>query len=141
MFIVLELCNKDMLKEREQYYLDNHNKGFNNSPTATSNYGLKRGSLTEEHKKKISLTSKGHKKSAETRKRMSESLKRRKGLKEIAYKMGKANRKISEEKQCEIYYKHKNGERAVLLAGEYNVCLATIYNQISAFEILERKLK
>lgn len=58
-FEIIELCEKDKLIEREQYYIDlydSFNKGYNCNPKAGSNIGKK---LTDEQKQKISQSKKG----------------------------------------------------------------------------------
>jgi len=75
---VIEICCKELLKEREQYYIDTLKPKFNNSPNATSNLGIKLKPLSREHKNKISVSSKGRKLSQETKDRMSISFKNRK---------------------------------------------------------------
>ena len=71
-FEVLEYVEKDMLLEREQYYIDTLNavkEGYNLSPTAGSLLGFK---LSEEAKTKISKGNKGKKRSAECIKQIRE---------------------------------------------------------------------
>lgn len=65
-FDVLELCSKEQLIEREQYYLDKYNSvtnGFNISPTAGNVLGMK---LSKEAKEKISKANKGKKHSKDS---------------------------------------------------------------------------
>ena len=93
-FSVIELCEKDMLLVREQYFIDIFDacqSGYNLSPTAGSNLGRilseearknisirqtgrKLGPHSEEHKQKLSLAGTGIKKrhrTEEEKKRMS----------------------------------------------------------------------
>src|SRR5690606_24295962 len=55
-FSIIELCPKDKLLEREQYYIDTLNPDFNILPIAGSSLGIK---FSEEHKRKISEAHKG----------------------------------------------------------------------------------
>lgn len=71
-FEVIEECSKDLLIEREQYWinvLDSYNNGYNSRPIAHSNLGLK---FSDEHKSKISKSHKGKIVSEESKKKMSE---------------------------------------------------------------------
>lgn len=71
---IIELCSKDKLIEREQYYIDTINPFFNIARIAQSALGIKR---SEETKKRIGLASrnrvhpKGIRPSAETRMKQS----------------------------------------------------------------------
>lgn len=73
-FEVLELCEKEKLLEREQYYIDTLNcvkpNGYNLNPVAGSNLGRK---FSEDFSKKASERQKGIKPSIETRQRMREA--------------------------------------------------------------------
>lgn len=102
--IVIELCTRDKLLEREQHWLDFYKDKFNTLITAGSGLGMSRGPLTEEQKIKISKSSKGHKKSEETRRRMSESFKGRK-IHTI-----ESIKKISDKNKKAILQFNKNGE-------------------------------
>lgn len=70
-FEVIEECKKELLIEREQYWidtLDSYNKGYNSRPIANSNLGIK---FSDEHKSKISNSHKGKIVSEESKKKMS----------------------------------------------------------------------
>lgn len=60
--IIEEVGNKEMIIEREQFYIDNFLPYFNSRPTAHNNLGMKFGQQTEGHRKKISIGNKGVKK-------------------------------------------------------------------------------
>jgi group I intron endonuclease len=75
-FEVIEECSKEILIEREQYWidtLDSYNKGYNSRPIANSNLGKK---CSEETKRKMSEASKGVSKSEEAKRNMSISQKK-----------------------------------------------------------------
>lgn len=91
-FKVVEFVEPSQCVEREQYWLDyydtsNPKKGFNISPTAKSQLGVKRRQesiekhrmkmigrkITEEHKKRLSEFNKGRVMSSESKRKMSES--------------------------------------------------------------------
>lgn len=55
-FSILEYCEREVLIEREQYYLDKLKPEYNHSPTAGNNFGFK---LTEETKLLLSKIFKG----------------------------------------------------------------------------------
>lgn len=58
-FIIIEICDKDKLLEREQFWIDNLKAcelGYNIRQTAKSNLGLK---WTDAHKEKISKAKRG----------------------------------------------------------------------------------
>jgi len=92
-FYVIEVCDKPSLIVREQHYLDSHHPEYNSAPTAGSMQGIKFGSLSDDHKKKISQSSRGHKKSIETRKRMSDAFMGRVCSDDTKKKIGRANSK------------------------------------------------
>jgi len=129
-FIVVEECDRNILLKREQFFINKIKPSFNGSKTAGSNLGFKRSPLTEEHKIKISTSSKGHKKSIQTRRRMSISFTGRTCKEETKKKIGMANRKINIKDKKVINDKYKSGTRTVDLAEEFNVSLATIYNNL-----------
>ena len=65
-FEILEICTKEQLIEKEQYYLDfyksyERNIGYNINKVAGSNQGRKFGPHTKEHNRKISLALQGSK--------------------------------------------------------------------------------
>lgn len=73
-FIILEYCEIENLKWREQYWIDitdccNRNVGYNLSPDATSTYGYKH---SNEFKEKVRARRLGAKASDETRRKISE---------------------------------------------------------------------
>lgn len=63
-FEVIEECEKNILIQREQYWLDTLKPEYNIQITAGSNFGLK---FSDEHKTKISLKLKNRKFSKETK--------------------------------------------------------------------------
>jgi len=85
-FDIVETCSLDILIDREQFYIDSLDAcqfGYNLSPTAGSNLGMKwaaesrkklsiaqtgkkRGPHSEEHKRKLSISGTGKKKRART---------------------------------------------------------------------------
>lgn len=73
---IIELCDPDVLIEREQYWLDiltpftDNGKGFNVRKVADSNVGIIR---TDESKAKQRISAKGKTRSEQTRRRMSEN--------------------------------------------------------------------
>lgn len=72
---VIEFTNIENLQNREQYWIDffkssDRENGYNLSPLAYSNFGMKR---TKESKQKMRLSQLGHKHTLETRKKISES--------------------------------------------------------------------
>lgn len=74
-FEVLEYCSKDVLIEREQYWIDtlnSYNKGYNCNPIAGSCLGSKR---TQKTKNKISKAKLGLKRDEITKKKISETMK------------------------------------------------------------------
>lgn len=78
---VLDYCSKDILKNVEQYWLDNLPNLYNIVPNAKG--GRKPGPLTEEWKRKIGESSRGNKgnsraeRTEQWRRRLSEAGKRR----------------------------------------------------------------
>lgn len=68
-FEILEICSKEKLVEREQYYLDTLNPEYNICKIAESCTGRV---LNESSRLKISIGNKGRKHSEETKRRMSE---------------------------------------------------------------------
>jgi len=80
---ILETCEKDVLKQREQYYLDSMDavgNGFNQCSSSQSKIGL---GVRPETAKRISEGLKGHSVSPETIAKRKETLLLRYGLKEI----------------------------------------------------------
>lgn len=74
---IIELCEKHLLTEREQYWIgffDSYNNGYNSRPIASSNLGLKLP-ISEETRKKIGLKSKGRKHTEETKQKIKEKRK------------------------------------------------------------------
>ena len=71
---ILEYCEptREILIEREQYYLNNFNNDYNIAKFASSSLGIKR---SEEFKRKISLSQKGKIISLDHRKAISEAMK------------------------------------------------------------------
>jgi group I intron endonuclease len=109
-FEIIELCLKDMLLRREQFYIDKFKSyddkfGYNLNPIAGSNIGRK---FSEEFKEKCRLRKTGTTHSEETKRRMSEAHTNRKrdpliGLKISAAKKGKGvGRKLSEETKVKM---------------------------------------
>jgi group I intron endonuclease len=102
-FEVIEECDRSVLIEREQYWIDELNSyknGYNCSPTAGSPLGVKR---SDELKQKLSelhiglQAGKNHpmwgrKHSEESKRKMSESLKGKKQNPEVAKKRNENNR-------------------------------------------------
>jgi group I intron endonuclease len=73
LFEVIEECPKEVLVEREQYWIDSlnsHQNGYNSVPKAGTNFGRK---CSEETKQKIRNKSIGKKMSEESREKMSKS--------------------------------------------------------------------
>jgi len=71
-FSVIEFCSQIKLIEREQYYIDILKPEFNIRKIADSNFGIKFGTPSEEHKRKIGEGNRGKIVSKETRKKLSE---------------------------------------------------------------------
>jgi group I intron endonuclease len=95
-FSVLEYCEKELLIEREQYYIDTYfdmfdNKMMNICKVAGSKLGLKH---SDETRKRMSEANIGKKLSDETRKRMSEARTGSKHSDETKKKMSEASRKL-----------------------------------------------
>lgn len=70
-FEIVEECTKDILIEREQYwidYFDSYKNGYNSRPIANSNLGTV---FSKEHREKISNSHKGKIVSEESKKKMS----------------------------------------------------------------------
>lgn len=97
LFEVIEYCNREILIEREQYWIDFYKvtdpkNGYNKRLKADSNFGCKRSPMKQETKEKMRLIGlerseevaewaskfhKGRKRTQETRDKMSESFKGR----------------------------------------------------------------
>lgn len=100
-FEIIEECEKELLIEREQYWinvLDSYNNGYNSRPIAHSNLGIKLP-ISEETKRKIGLKSKGRKHTEETRKKIKEKRKLQIFTEETRKKLSKihSDKKWSEE--------------------------------------------
>lgn len=74
-FEVLEYCDISLITKREQYYIDTLKPQYNKRIDAQNNRGMKYGTRSEEHKKKLSLANVGKVLSLEIRKAISKSLK------------------------------------------------------------------
>lgn len=108
-FIIVEVCNRSKLIEREQFWIDNLNcvapKGYNANPNASSRLGTKHSEetlaklrakvISEEHKLAISRHTKGRKASEETK------LKIKNG------NLGKKNTEQSKETMRQAWAKRK----------------------------------
>lgn len=107
LFEIIEECSKELLVEREQYWIDCNKNGYNIRKIAQSNYGI---SLSDEHKKKIGLSSKGRKHSEVTKRILSDVHKGVPKSKESVEKMRKSltNRKLSKEHKIKISENHYN---------------------------------
>lgn len=80
-FIIVEICSKEKLLEREQYWIDNLNSiapnGYNANPIAGSRLGAKHSEetlaklrakiISDKHKEQISVATKGRKHKEETK--------------------------------------------------------------------------
>lgn len=94
-FDVIEVCElkKEVILEREQYYIDTLNPQYNIVPLAGTNLGLKH---SEETKIKISINNKA--KTEEVRKKMSDAHKGKKHSEETKKRMSDVKKgKLSEE--------------------------------------------
>ena len=103
-FKVLELCSKETIMEREQYWIDNSiclaPNGYNILPRARTRLGskhteatlvkLRAKKISEAHKKQLSEKHKGRKHSAETRAKMSVSQRKKKCSEETKERMRQA---------------------------------------------------
>jgi len=151
-FFILEKCSKEILQNKEQYYIDNFKPEYNKRIIADSSRGLKYGPQSIEHKLKTSR---------KLRKFSDELVKEIRNLansgvtyKEIGERLNinhnslsklvngrtyvdlhKGNikpinknirSKLTKEKIVEIYYKALNKENQYKLAEEYNVTQGTI---------------
>ena len=120
-FEVIEECSKNLLIEREQYWidiLDSYNNGYNSRPIASNMLGMKLSEetkqkisnknkcriLTEEHKRKLSESNKGkqntlgYKHSEETKNKISERNKNNKNALGIKHSE-ETKKKMSEAKK------------------------------------------
>ncbi len=110
-FVKLEYCEKEVLIEREQYWIDklsacDREIGYNTRTIASSNAGIK---CSEETKKKISERNKGRKASAETKTKMS------------AWQIG---RKMSEEAKLSMAQSTRNFTKWPCEDGAFCKCRA-----------------
>lgn len=108
-FIILEICDKNKLVEREQHWIDATNCcdpeiGYNIKITANSNAGLK---FSDAHKAKMSAWQIGRQLSNETKEKISNTLKGRKLPEETRIKMSISRRKQFDKFLCEAGYKCK----------------------------------
>ena len=108
-FEILEECSKDLLIEREQYWIDSLNSysnGYNSTPKASNN-----GGLTEETIIKLKKIHTGKKMSEEAKKKMSNSKKGRKLSEETKEKLRKIStgKKMSEETKKKMSESKKGG--------------------------------
>lgn len=89
-FEVLEECAKELLIEREQYWInefDSFNNGYNSRPNADG-----RGEINEITRQKLSFVHTGKKMSEESKKKMSNSKKGRKLSEETKNKLSQINK-------------------------------------------------
>jgi group I intron endonuclease len=102
-FEILEICDgiKELLLEREQFYIDNMKPVYNISPTAGSSLGIKR---SDETRTKLSESHRGKKLSDETKAKMSEAQKGRKVSAETKIKLSEAfkGREFSAETKAKM---------------------------------------
>jgi group I intron endonuclease len=85
-FSVIENCEKPILIQREQFYMDTWHPEYNVSPTAGSPLGTKH---SEETKKKVSAAGKGRKFSEEHKQKISNALKGRTFSEQTKAKIGR----------------------------------------------------
>lgn len=105
-FEIVEECKKELLIEREQYWidtLDSYQNGYNSRPIANSNLGI-RLPISEETKRKIGLKSKGRKHTEETKKKIKEKRKSQIFTKETREKLSKihSGKKWSEDSRLKL---------------------------------------
>jgi len=86
---IMELCTKEKLIKREQYYIDTLNPRFNILKVAGSRLGC---IISEAHKRKLLELRTGSKHSEETKRKMSKVHKGRKLSEKTKKKIGKANK-------------------------------------------------
>lgn len=88
-FIVLERCPRDMMREREQWYIDNYHPEYN---IATSVYAPSQGVIhTEDTKRKISAAHRGRKHTLQARENMARGQRGKKRSPESIAKGAAAN--------------------------------------------------
>lgn len=138
-FVVIEYCDKSILLEREQFWIDNlkvcdREFGYNTRIVASSNIGIK---LSEETKKLLSEKNKGKKRTAETKAKMSAWQIGRKMSKEAKLNMAQSTRDFEKwpcedgafckcrsckDKRNALYYqyaKNKKFEKGKIIASDY----------------------
>jgi group I intron endonuclease len=105
-FSVLEICDINLLIEREQYYIDTLHPEYNISPKAGNCLGLKH---TEESRKNMSIAHKGNIPSQETREKMSRAQKGKIISQETRNKLSRyhTGRSLSQETKNKISLKKK----------------------------------
>ncbi len=141
-FEILEICKKEDIIEREQYYIDELKPKFNICPMASNSLGyrhtdetLKKLSKIRKGKQTIGMLGKHH--TEETKSKISEKAKIR-GIPVNCLKASKIantgkihtkkHRAIISEKQKKITPKQEIEIRKLLLKGVYQKDIAPIYN-------------
>lgn len=104
-FVILEFCEKELLLEREQFYIDTLNPYYNicrfAGTTKGNSGGMKGRVMSDEHKKKISDSNKGRIVSEESKIKMKISAKNRKNNQPMLGKKHseESKKKISESRK------------------------------------------
>jgi group I intron endonuclease len=134
LFELIEECPKELLLEREQYWIDTLNSyvnGYNSTPRAGNNGGLSKETI--EKLKKIHT---GKKMSEEARKKMSESRKGRKLSEETKEKLRKTSkgRKHTEEARKKM----SESRKGAVVTEKVKKTLSNLYKGKS-WEIVEGK--
>lgn len=115
-FIIIEICTKDKLLEREQFWIDEADcvnpRGYNANPKAESRLGtrhtsetiakLKAKVISDKHKEQIAIATRGRKASLETKEKI------RKG------NSGKKNTEQARENMRKAWVKRKEARQPVV---------------------------